>query len=165
MAFRIGRRSAQHSYPQAPRGAPSAYARNSAHGPATLTAVTDTPTRIPWGTLEVGAPGQNVSITPKLTGLILVTGVVECVNNSEDTDQLTVNIGVAGILQAKPLEANFVSGGGGETSVPIQAIIGPFALGTPVEVSLFVTSIADDTLSLEVNDSWITLQEVSTATG
>lgn len=167
MAFRIGRRNAQHAYPQAPRGAPSAYARNSAHGPATTPYdVTDAPTRIPWGTLEVGAPGQNVTITPRVTGLILVTGVVECLNGSEDAEQLTVNIGVGGILQATPMEANFVDGGSTErTSVPIQAILGPFTPGTPVEISLFVTANSSGDLTLEVNNSWLTLQEVATATG
>lgn len=165
MASRIGRKFAQATYPEAARATLSPYARNSAHGPAAPYAVTDSPTRIPWGVLEVGAPGENVPITPNVTGLIRITGVVECVNGSEDAEQLTVQIGVGGVLQAVPLEASFVSGGDGQqTSVPIQAIFG-FTVGTTVDISLFVTAASSGDLTLEVNDSWLLVEEVGAATG
>jgi hypothetical protein len=167
MSFRIGRRHASHTYPESKGVGALAFARNFAFGPAAPYEVTDTPTRIPWGTIDSGAaPGQSVPITPTVTGLILVQGVVECVNSSEDAEQLTVQVGVNGVLQATPLEAGFVNGGAGEqTSVPFQTRLGPFPLGVLVNISLFVSANSIGDLSLEVGDSTLSVQEVPPATG
>jgi hypothetical protein len=168
MPFRLGRKHASHTYPESRGVGSPPYARNSASGPAALYTVTATPTRIPWGTLEVGAPGQEVTVTPKVTGLIHLIGVVESGANTENTGGLIVQIGIDGVLQDTPLEANptGVLVGTSKTTVPIQAILGLFTLGIPVTFSLFVSVDSNlNPVNLGIDNSWLTLQEVSLPTG
>jgi hypothetical protein len=73
--FRIGRTFARHSYPDTPRGASAAFARNSAFGPNSPPLSVDpvAGTLITWQSIEVGTIGGTVvPITPKVTGIVRV---------------------------------------------------------------------------------------------
>lgn len=74
----IGHGRYRETYPQTPHAASAllAFSRNSAIGPELQTNVVAGGTQIPWGFVENGVPGVNVPVTPKSTGVFLITGSV-----------------------------------------------------------------------------------------
>jgi hypothetical protein len=167
MSFRIGRKFAQHVYPESRASQSLPFARNSAFGPAPgAPLVGDTPGEITWSTVESGGGASvSVPITPRVTGIVLVTGVIQVANTTDDGEELTVQLGVGGVLHANPLEGNQVAAAiGFVTTVPIQAILG-LPIGTPSLINVFVTANVTGELQLQAHNSWLTLQEVGPATG
>lgn len=171
MASRIGRKYASHTYPQSPGagggGAVSAFARNYAQGPAAGTLVEDASGGIVFSIVEGGGGATpNVPITPRVTGLILVEGTIECSNTKEDADQLTVQIVVDGTPVAHPITGNYVNGGVGQvTSVSFALVVGPLTIGTTHHVRVVPIENSPGDLQLDALDSTLTLQEVAAATG
>jgi len=158
-----------------PTGASSpAFARNSAFGPATNTAITAEigagTQEVTFGTIESGGgPSASVPVTPNVTGILHVQAVVFALNEVAVTSQLQAQFGVNGVVQTTPLATTCLLStsdfGGGFTggTVAIQAILGPFTLGVPVNINLFVAAWNTGELSLQANDTTLTVQEVVTS--
>jgi hypothetical protein len=162
------RRSAKYSYPQSRATLSLPFKRNFAQGPAAdqpVTAVIGSPppNKVGWATIQDGTPpGTNVPVTPSVTGVFLVQGVVEVLNTTESLQILSVQLGSNGTVSAKPNSLATVPAAGGSTvtTVPIQALLGPFPLGVPVDIQLFVSAQVTDTLTLQANNTTLSVQEV-----
>lgn len=173
MAFRIGRNRAQHTYPQSRASGSLPFARNSAFGPATDTTILPGDPAAPgaaiiFSTFESGGAGTGVPITPRVTGIVLVTATIECVTLTEDPDQLTVQISVgAAPPTLVPLSGNSAPASVGEgsiTSASFTMVLG-LSVGITHHVSMWTSSNNSDMLSLQAHCSWLSLEEVQTATG
>lgn len=170
MSARIGRRYASETYPSrgGAQGAP--FARNFAQGPATPQGVLVAPgTPVSWGTVEsTGAAGTNVPITPRVSGLILVTGVLVATNGAGTVESLSAQIGVNGVTQATPASVAALGAAGAaasEVAVPFEALVGPLPLGTTVEITVVVQASAGSAITLAAEACTVSVQEVSAATG
>lgn len=170
--FRIGRKFAQHSYPDAPRGAAAALlARNFAFGPATTTDIETSPTAIPWEGVDVGAPGITAQITPRVSGIVLISAVVAIKSLSGVQEIVTVDVSVNGFVLNVPFFNQITVEAGGFLVVPILtetnvATLGALLpIGVPATVSILLTANTDDVLQLSTDDSSISIQEVLPATG
>jgi hypothetical protein len=170
MAFRIGRRYAQHTYPQSggAQQALPAFARNFAQGPAAdFPLTTDTATPIVFSFIESeGGSSNSIPITPRVTGVVLVVGTAECINTSDgDLEQLTLLLGLSNVTPlSNPVASNFVEDGGGLASVTIQARL-LLAVGVTAHITLFALADAPSDLTLRALNSTLSIQEVGLATG
>jgi len=174
--FRIGRKFAQHSYPEAPRGAgPSGFARNSAFGPQGLTpqALGATGDKIKWDTIESGGVSGDtaVKITPKVTGIVraLINVVVE--NTAGSTNNMIVepfldgsSIGAATI---STVDAAF-EGNNGFITIPFEldfAGAQKLSVGVTHTIEVKVIPQQGGTSTGVLALSSIDLQELPAATG
>ena len=173
MAFRIGRRYAQHVYPETGGGrgggTATAFARNFATGPKSDTEITGGGIQVPWNGIDVGAsPSVDVPITPKSTGIVIISGIITVTNSSESSFDIEVDVQVEGAFLpnasffATPVAA-------GETvAIPFLAETTPTdtPVGVTKHVQIFVDGDPGDVdLDLLVEASAISVQEVSAATG
>jgi len=170
MAFRIGRKHAYHTYPE-PRAATTVpYARNSAVGPTDETPIaigdgTTGGTAIPWSVLGVGSPGTNVPITPKSTGLIVISGVMTVQNNAEAAVQVQVQVAANGVRLPLPeAEQVTVEPNGGYVAIPLLAG-GVGVVGTTSNVSVILSASVDDAIELIPGSSSLEIEEVQAPTG
>jgi hypothetical protein len=179
--FRIGRTFARHSYPDTPRGGGAfAFARNFAKGPGTEGAqpITDTGTQILWGTIDVPATppnSANVAITPHVTGVVRVHGVVSVQNTSGADAVVTVQVRVNGVTVSTPAPETTVRAANssaedenGFAAIPFLAELTAtegLVIGTYAEIQILVTAITNGSLGLTVNDSTLEVQEVPVSTG
>jgi hypothetical protein len=170
MSFRIGRKHAQHTYPQAVSGGPglAGYARNFAQGPAANQAVPVSPGTLltPWNPIESGAaPGSTVPITPKVTGLVLVTGTIEGAIAVEGEDNLFVQIDVDGVPLLNPITGNPVGTGTGSGFMSVSfCVLAQLIVGETHHIGVIVSSSSGD-VALNAHNSTISIQEVAAATG
>lgn len=176
MAFRIGRKHAQHSYPE-PRGVPSSIASNFALGPGTNQAIAQSPgsTRaftdtngsvVAAGTLT----SQGAPVTPRATGVLLVTGAVNVENVSDGAPvNVSVFIQVNGVTSTAPIAVATLSASTSFESIPISALIAPLPLNVTAHVNLIlVASAAGVNLTAASGTaapSTMNLQEVLPPTG
>jgi hypothetical protein len=183
MSFRIGRKFAQHTYPESRGIGGLPFARNSAQGPADQTIISTTApgTAIPWSILEVGSPGIDVPITPKVTGLLLILVMINIENLDPSIAQVVfvsqVKVGSMLVTQFETSQviapSNTIGGGFGsmEWSLVVQS---PSPIGTTVNVEVFCQASApgEGTLGHAVYPGFagstacsIDIQEVSAPTG
>jgi len=167
MAFRIGRKHAAHTYPSSQGNSTLLFARNFAQGPAAPQELTTTnPTEVGWGSIESGAPpGTGVPITPKVTGLLLIEGVLEMQNTvAESAINVQVQVGVGGVAVVGSPATEVTVDGPGFATVPIQVLIDE-PVGATVEINLIVTASGASAITLNTDDSTLSIQEVPVATG
>ncbi len=174
----IGNR--QHSYPDTPRGGGAlAFARNYAFGPAGDSAplIASSPgTEISWGSIDVpGSDSKDIPITPRVTGVILVTGVVS-LHNTSTADivdvQVQVEIGtitpVAYLVPASEkisVPVDDGEGGEGFMVVPFQVEIPLLPVGTRQIVRVLLTADTTDTVEIVLNSTTVEVEEVLLSTG
>lgn len=176
--FRIGRKHAQHSYPEPPRGGtnPPAtpFARNFASGPAIETNITIPGVQVPWSAIDVAAPpvppatSVHIPITPQSTGVIRISGALTIKNKSGvDTVVVLVNPQVGDASLPFPLGDEVSIPPNGLAVIPILAEKTGLTVGVQALVSVLVSSeTADvDTISIELESSTLDVQEVLAATG
>jgi hypothetical protein len=164
--FRIGRKYASHSYP-IPRAATSVpYARNFAVGPATTVPITTVAAAIPWAIIESGAaPGINVPITPKSTGIVRIHSVVTIKNSSNAPVQAAVVAAVGGTPLPVPLSESVTIPAAGSVSLPILTETPALPIGVLANISIGVVASANGALSVVTGSSSLEVQEVQAATG
>lgn len=174
--FRIGRTRAQHTYPESRRNTTVPYARNSAlfvlDGQGnTPMVLSGTPTPIPWTSIESTFPtgGVDVPITPRTTGLVLLTGMVTATVSPENSEaNLLVQIKVGTALLTVPFALEDIPAG---TAAP-QTITIPIVFSGPIPLPIGVTTNIQIQVSQTVGsdaasvvDATLSLQEVQLPTG
>jgi hypothetical protein len=175
MAFRIGRKFAQHTYPEQRRatGAVVPFARNFASGPELVQAIAaGGGTPIQWDVIDSGAatPSPDVPITTQTTGIVLITGVIELKNVSGSPVDAHVEVIVGGVPLDVPFnEVVTIQGSFADTFAAIPIVAETTALQTPVGVAtniqVLVIASNSDVLSAVAGSCTLNLQEVSVATG
>jgi hypothetical protein len=160
-----------HSYPETRGGGNAllAFARNFASGPLEVTTIPTAGIEVPWDPIYSGAtPGVDVPITPRATGLIRVSGVLDVKNSSDTPETVNLVIRIGAIELAFPfLESNSLESGASE-AIPFLAetlSTEAFPLGATVNVRVFVTSTSDTDVQLIALASSIEVQEVAAPTG
>ncbi len=169
----IGRTGSKrvYSYPVTPRGASASgagFARNFAIGPASPQDVFTTGTAITWQAVDVpGTNPEDVPITPRSTGNIRVSGVVTVENASVNSDSVTVQLKVNGVLFTFPAPKSSTgqSGEGGFIAIPYLVVFKGLSIGVPVVTQLIVTAEADGEITLTTGNSTLNVEEVQNATG
>jgi hypothetical protein len=164
------RRYARETYPETGGAAGEAgLARNSALGPAgSPVFITGAGVQIPWSTIDVGAPGVEVPITPQSTGIIRITAMVGVENVTDDVVATPVTVQLDGLGPV----AVFASA----TVLPDESAEIPFTIdlwgahalpvGVTTNISLLVKFVgAAETVQLDLNRSSIDIQELPAATG
>jgi len=166
-----------YSYPEARRGGGVlSLARNFAYGPAeTETRITTDGTDVPWGLIESGeAPGVLVPITPRLSGIVRVSGVITIVNNDDARQDVQLQVGASNGVDPPTFfpptqELNSIAEDLGEEpgheAIPFTALVTGADVGILFYILIRLTANENDALSLLVNSSTIDLQEVPPATG
>lgn len=166
MAFRIGRKYASETYPETggARGGAAgvALARNFGVGPKTPTSIGGG-LQIEWNSLDAGpSPSVDVLITPKVSGLVLVTGVVAVTNSTGAAIVLGIQVQVDGPPVGALLGATVPAHG----SLTVPFMVETTELDTPVgvqsNVNVFVTG---NGLTLAPESSLCSAQEVTVASG
>lgn len=173
--FRIGRKHAQHTYPDTPRAAVAAFARNSAVGPAGgPQGIILSGTPVPWSGIASGAatPTPDVPITPKVTGVvrIIFTVVVENVSNTDE--DVGVAVQVNGVTKNTFSEEVPGTKSGVTGIVTISGVVDlePPIAGTPLPVGVtsnieIVLTAGTDSESLQLDNATLDIQELPAATG
>jgi hypothetical protein len=165
MASRIGRKYATETYPTSRGLGGLSYARNYAGGPATPQGVVVAPgAPVNWALVEsTGAAGTSVPITPKSTGLVLVSGTIVATNGAGTVQSLSVQVAVDGVL-ATPASVVALGAAGtanSEATVAFQALLGPLSVGIAHSVTVVVLASAGGDVTLATGDSTVSVQEVS----
>jgi len=127
-----------------------------------LNAAVDTTTT--GGTIEdASAPTTDVPITPRTTGVVLISGVVTLGNDSGDPiTVVTVEVQVDGVSVAVPDDSRVAPLADGQAiTLPFLAEV-ELPIGTTSNIQIIVTG--EDTLIL-ADSAVINIQEVSVATG
>ena len=173
--FRIGRSRAQHSYPTSPRATTLPLARNSASGPdaggAGGQVIGSAGAQIVWEDFEIGVPpSADVPITPSVTGIVHVTGVIVILASVSNLNvHLRVQLG--GVNVDVPASEIISTG---ETpdqrvAIPFDVIIGSGentpALDIGVTANIQIHLTPDDDITVVADSSTIHLQEVTLPTG
>ena len=152
-----------YSYPEAPRGGSplSAFARNFATGPK---GSPPTGGQILWNSIDVGAdPDEDVPITPRATGILLIRGVVGVSNTSGAPVLVTVTVQIDD-ADLVPLSFQVTVPDGSFESIPFQVETTP--TDTPVgETHNIQVFVAGDGATTPVDSSSISVEEVAVATG
>jgi len=171
--FRIGRKHASHSYPTSRAASSLPYARNFAAGPGTPVTISVSPgIAIPWAAIESGAPpSTQVRITPRVTGIVQIRGVVEIKNGGVAPDIAALFVVINGLTLPVPFSAEFVVPPSGTASGSVMIPIltetpfgAPLPIGLPADVKIVVSS-AGGGLVLSFKGSSLEIQEVQAATG
>lgn len=191
MAFRIGRKHAQHTYPEAPRGAgPFQFARNLAAGPGR----TDVPVSVaalpaapsagtPVFTLannslvEAGVlTADGAPITPSVTGIIRVSGVVNVENTGADGPvDVAVFLAINGTVENTPVAVATLDAATSFESIPVLFDLpAALPLGTTAHINLVVlasvtgvvlsTGTAATSGAVGTAPSTMSLEEITPAT-
>lgn len=162
--FRIGRRNAQHSYPESRRGGGSLSSggSNFAIGPLDQELVPIVGLEVPWAAISSGAPpGTDVPVTLSVTGRLLLWGVVCLKNNTADDLQVTVTVRVDGTDLVNEFSTLV---GDGAVTIPFTIETDAISLGTH-QASVNVACGVDGAMSLGSETCTIKLQEVAAPTG
>jgi hypothetical protein len=162
-----------YSYPETPRGASalSALARNFAFGPDTSTDIDTAPTPVPWAGMDVGAPGINVPITPRATGIIRISGVLNIKSASGIQEAISLVVIVDSVEMPVPFFERPTFEAGARVAIPFLTELNAATFGAPLTVGvtsnvvIAVTASNPDVLSLPLNSSTMDVQEVPVATG
>jgi hypothetical protein len=167
--FRIGRKFAQHSYPDPRRSTTVAFARNSATGPAADQGFDDTGAQVVWDSIESGAvAGVNVPITPLSSGKIHITGVITVKTDNPNSVDVNLTVEVDSLLVPRPAnEMVSVSGTGPDmpwAAIPFDVIVN-LPVGVTSNIEILMTASADVAIHIEAGSSSISIQEVPPVTG
>jgi len=109
---------------------------------------------------DTSTPTVNVPITPRATGVVLITGEVGFLNGSGSPVNASVTVEVDGV--ALPVVTSFVAVGDG-TQVTIPFMAEAFLpIGSTSNIQVSVTGYGADLIA---DGSAINIQEVSVATG
>ena len=163
--FRIGRRYAQHSYPDAPRVPTLApLARNFATGPKVGTAVAAAGTQVPWNSIDFGPDGVDVQITPQTTGLVRVSAVIAVGNSDVAQRNVQVQVQIGNVTVPLPVSDQVTVAANGLEAIPFLIELS-LPVGVPSQIQILVTAEVDGQISLSQESSSMELQEVSIATG
>lgn len=162
-----------YSYPETPRTASAlALARNFAYGPGTTTSIGTSATPVPWNAIGVGSPGINVPITPRVTGLVRVSGVICVKSLSGIQESVNVQVVVNGVPLLSPFFEVPTVEAGGAIAIPILTEIDVFTnggsqlpLGATANVQIVLSASNDGVLELATQSSSLELQEVLAETG
>ena len=167
MSFRIGRKHAQHTYPE-PRGSGTTpFARNFAYSqegqnqpipqdPAEVAVI--------WDPISSGAPaGTNVPITPVSTGIIRILAVIS-VGKTVADGTVTITIHVNGVEIEPPESFRAEIDVDGFAAIPVLAEVSGLPLGVVANIQIFATSSGVGAELIEESSS-IEVQEVQAATG
>ena len=173
--FRIGRKYAKHLYPDTPRRAAAAFARNSAVGPNVFSqALPVGGAKINWATIEAGsAPGStDVPITPRATGIVRVIVEVVCQNASFVADIMEVQPVVDGATLPGVAVASTIDSAteqeDGLITIPLLidlAGAGALTVGVTHNVEVLVVPLLGGASTSVLELSSIDLQELPPATG
>jgi hypothetical protein len=155
-----------YSYPDTRRsGNPlTVFARNFATGPKNQQDISGGGVQILWNAIDVGTSSADVPITPRSTGIVLVSGVVSIQNQSGfaipggASVSVQVNNGAALIPSgaAAPLADQEI------VTIPFLVEVTGLTVGTTYNIEIFVSG---DTATLLAEASSVDVQEVSVATG
>jgi hypothetical protein len=169
VSFRIGRKHAQHTYPE-PRGsAETPFARNFAYSQEgqAQSIPDDAEVAIIWDPISSGAPaGTNVPITPVSTGIVRIIAAVSVRLDAEvvDPSTVTLKIHVNGV-EIEPPESFVVTMQPGEFEVvPVLAEVSALPIGVVANIEIFATA-SEPGASLIEESSSIEVHEVIAATG
>ncbi len=161
-----------YSYPETPRGgAAAALARNAAFGPTNTTPILTSPTSVPWQSLDVGTAGVTVPITPRVTGVVRIIGVVGVKSSSVIQESLTVHVAVDGELLFIPFDPAPTIEPGGYILIPILTEVNAFTNGAALPlnvtatVQVVLTANNPDVLSIDPGSSSLDINELLPATG
>ena len=171
--FRIGRKFAQHSYPESRRDSTLAFARNSAQGPGgdAPVPVTTGGTQILWETIESGGgPSEDVPITPLVTGRIRIIAMVAVTNTIGVPTTVKVVAQVEDVtIPGSPVPEATVdestdAGNGFETITYVfDTTLLP--VGATKHIEILVTAGVDNAIELTLENSTLDIQELPAATG
>ena len=157
-----------YSYPETPRAVSplAAFARNFATGPKEIT-IGSGGIQIPWNSIDVPPPSGNVDvpITPRATGVVLISGVVTVQNSSGISADVVVTIQVNGVALPPATFFGIAPLPDGETvTIPFLAETSPTdtPVGVTSNIEIFVVGL---NVTLATDDSAVSVQEVSVATG
>jgi hypothetical protein len=165
MSSRIGRRYAQHSYPESRATQSLPLARNSAFGPPTNTSITSTanpPTQaVEWFIVENGVTSatDNATIVPSVSGVLLIQSVVNANNPSGGSITLSAVVTINGAATEQISSQVIPAGDNG--SVSLLAIVPDNVIGTPVNVGV---KVSGNGLTLTALFTYLSVQEVVPAT-
>jgi hypothetical protein len=170
MPFRIGRKYASHTYPQSQAAQTlPLFARNFAQGPTSNQVVgTGGAAITPWTVESGSAANAHVPITPRVTGLVLVTAVIEMENTSgvsaEVQGQILLNDNP--LPGTPPLSLTTVASGNFAT-LTVQALVGPLPVGVEANIGVGVITLGSGSpaVTLQADDSTVSVQEIPAATG
>jgi len=161
-----------HSYPETPRGAAAGMlARNAAFGPENVTPILTSPTSVPWQSLDVGVAGVTVPITPRVTGVVRIIGVIGVKSSSGIQELLTVHVAVNGELLFIPFNPEPTLSASGYILIPILTEVNVFTngsvlpLGVTATVQVILTANNPDVLSIDPGASSLDVHELMPATG
>lgn len=165
--FRIGRKHARHSYPDTRGGgAGGVFSRNFASGPATETDITVDGVQLPWNAVDVGTPGADVQITPNVTGIVQIDGVITMKNHSSGIVIVNIQaqVGSLGLLiplaEAVSMPANALA------AIPVLTeFSAPIGVAALVQILVESADAGGNEISIVMESSTLSLQEVSAATG
>jgi hypothetical protein len=170
MSFRIGRKFAQHTYPE-PRGAgavPQPFARNFASGPGEDQEIGTPPSAgsvILWDQVDVGPSGTgDVQITPLSTGVVRVISAIAVQNLAEGPNIIEVTVHVNGVEVDRPELVRVTMETNDFAMIPVLAQITGLPIGVPADVTIMVIG-SDLGALLVAESSTIEVKEVQVSTG
>ncbi|SRR5260221_12084520 len=166
--FRIGRKHAQHSYPNARfTGLIGPFARNYATGPVSpgQTIATTPGAQVVWNFVAVGVPGANVPITPLNTGYLRITGILT-IANPGDPAVVQVQVQIGGVSLPIPFEEVVTIANAQTVVIPIFAETTPTntPVGTTKNIEILLTSSLTGPVLIP-ESSLLDVQEVQVPTG
>lgn len=165
----VGRTGAKrnYSYPENPRAAAlGLFARNFASGPKVDTNIADVEVNIPWNSIDVppNAGNTDVPITPRATGVVLISGMVAVANTSGAQCAVLITVKLDGVPIAPPTVMSPTVENGGLVIVPILIEV-DIPVGETHAISVSAEGEAVSNVILVGEGSSLNLQEVSVATG
>ena len=173
--FNRGRSKTAHSYPDTRAGANSppggAFARNYATGPSTSTPISDgLGTQVPWVAAVPGTNPEDVPITPRVTGYVLITGLLTINNTDVSKNEVQVLVEIEGIPLPVPqnerntIDTNVTGESGGAEAIPFETTpLLPIGVTSNVQIRVISSDAGKNNL-LQFS-STISVQEVSAPTG
>lgn len=167
MSARIGRKFASATYPTSSRGfGAGLFARNFATGPKLITDVPDGGgVQIEWNSIDVGVdPDENVAITPRSTGSVLITGVITAHNGTVGQVALRVFVQIDDVSLPLPPGDLITIEGDGIVAIPILAETS-IPVNTTHNVQILVVADTADAIDLPSDGSSLNVQEVPASTG
>ncbi len=165
----VGRTGSQrvYSYPETRRSGDvlSAFARNFATGPKVTTGLSGD-TLILWNAIDsfTATPSTDVNITPRSTGILLITGVVSIQNGGGGpVSSVVIEVQIDGVPLPVPAFIGLAPIAAGESiSLPFMAEAQGVSIGVTAHVQILVNGDGADIIG---EGSTLSVQEVSAATG
>lgn len=161
-------------YPDPRRGGTTTdlFARNFASAPADQILIPEDPgAQVVWNSISSGAAASaDVPITPAVTGIIMVRGVLVLKNTSSDPQvnsgvQVIVQVGNPPVDTLIPFLEVATINIGDAVVIPILTQTDPQPVGVATSISILLIAGDAGTISLVSQSSSLEIQEVPAATG